>query len=150
MQTPAIRSRGFTLLESLIALAVLSIGLLGLASLQVTALKFNQGSYQRSQAVLLASDIIDRIRANPVGKSAGSYDAVSPSYMPSVTSGQCLSAVCDASHLADYDIASWKGTLSARLRSGTGAISTTGARRVVTIAWKEGDQDTQLVVEADL
>src|SRR5882724_11312914 len=56
--------RGFTLVEALVALVVLSIGLLGIAGLQITSLKANHGSATRTQAVYLAYDIIDRMRAN--------------------------------------------------------------------------------------
>lgn len=143
-------SRGFTLLETLIALVVLSIGLLGLASLQIAALKVNHQSYQRTQAVILASDIIDRIRANPTGKTAGYYDTVSTSDMPTLTAGQCITSSCNASQLAAFDIASWKSVVAKRLREGAASIGTTARRRVVTIAWKEDDQNMQIVVEADL
>lgn len=59
------RIRGFTLLEVLIALVVLSIGLLGIAALQGVGLRSSQGAYLTSQATLLAYDMADRIRANP-------------------------------------------------------------------------------------
>ena len=58
------RSRGFTLVEVLVALVVLSIGLLGVAALQLTSLRSNHSSAMRSQATFLAYDIIDRMRAN--------------------------------------------------------------------------------------
>lgn len=58
---------GFTLVEALVALVVLSIGLLGVAALQFTSLKANHGSATRTQAVYLAYDIIDRMRSNPTG-----------------------------------------------------------------------------------
>ncbi len=67
------RQYGFSLLEVLIALLVLSIGLLGLAGLQTLGLKFNMQSYQRTQAALLAYDIVDRMRANPVEKNGPRY-----------------------------------------------------------------------------
>ena len=60
------KSRGFTLIEVLIALVILSVGLLGLAGLQIISLKNNQSTYARGQANLMAMDVIDRIRANPV------------------------------------------------------------------------------------
>jgi type IV pilus assembly protein PilV len=59
--------RGFTLLEVLIALLVLSIGLLGLAALQGVGLRSSQEAYLTSQASLLAYDLADRVRANPAG-----------------------------------------------------------------------------------
>ena len=47
-------ARGFTLLETMIALVIFSIGLLGLAGLQATSIKFNQSAYLRTQATFLA------------------------------------------------------------------------------------------------
>ena len=58
------RISGFTLLEVLVALVILSIGLLGLAGLQAASLRYNHSSYLRSQATLIAYDIVDRMRAN--------------------------------------------------------------------------------------
>jgi type IV pilus assembly protein PilV len=58
-------SAGFTLLEVLIALVVLSIGLLGIAALQGVGLRSSHGAYLTSQASLLAYDMADRIRTNP-------------------------------------------------------------------------------------
>lgn len=68
-----IREHGFTLLEVLIALLVLSIGLLGLAALQTTGLRSNQMASMRTQATQVAYDITDRMRANPLGVDAGEY-----------------------------------------------------------------------------
>lgn len=65
------RNTGFTLLEALIALVVLSIGLLGIAALQGAGLRSNHSAYLASQAALLAYDMADRIRANPAGNYAG-------------------------------------------------------------------------------
>ena len=58
------RNQGFTLVEALIALLVLSIGLLGVAALQLIALQNNNNAMFRSQATYLAYDIADRMRAN--------------------------------------------------------------------------------------
>ena len=52
-------------MEVLIAMLVLAIGLLGLASLQAQSLRFNHDSYVRSQATILAYEIMDKMRANP-------------------------------------------------------------------------------------
>lgn len=67
--------RGFTLLEVLIALVVLSLGLLGIAALQGVGLRSSHGAQLNSQAVLLAYDLADRIRANPQNLAA--YDGFS-------------------------------------------------------------------------
>ena len=61
MQT---NSQGFTLIEVLVALLVLSIGLLGIAGMQLFSLKSNQDSGLRIQAVYIAYSLIDKMRAN--------------------------------------------------------------------------------------
>lgn len=66
--------RGFSLLEVLIAVLVLSVGLLGMAALQINALKNNQSSFQRTQAVMLSYYMLDAMRANRDDVAAGSYD----------------------------------------------------------------------------
>jgi type IV pilus assembly protein PilV len=143
------RQHGFSLLEVLIALLVLAIGLLGLATLQTVGLKLNQESYLRSQAVLIAYDIIDRIRANPVAKSAGSYNSVASS--DTYTAPTCTGAVsCSTSDIATYDLANWKARIAAILPMGTGTISTSSTRRTITITWKENDLDMRIDVEVEL
>ena len=56
-------NRGFTLVEMLIALVVLSIGMLGVAKLFVLTLQGNASATSRLYAVNLTSDLADRIRA---------------------------------------------------------------------------------------
>ncbi len=58
------RARGFTLVEALVALLALSIGLLGIAGMQLTGMRANMSAGWRSQATYLGYDIIDRMRAN--------------------------------------------------------------------------------------
>lgn len=67
------RNRGFTLLEVLIALLVLSIGLLGLAALQTVGLRSNQMATMRTLATQAAYDITDRMRSNPTAVDAQEY-----------------------------------------------------------------------------
>lgn len=143
------RVHGFTLVEVLVALLVLAIGLLGLAALQTMGVKFNQESYLRSQATMIAYDIVDRIRANPTGKTAGYYDTVSAT--ATYTAPNCLGAVnCTPANIATYDLANWKARIAASLPDGTGAIATNGTRRTITITWREKDLGMNTVVEVDL
>ncbi|MFT5708456.1 MAG: type IV pilus assembly protein PilV, partial [Oceanospirillaceae bacterium] len=65
--------RGVSLIEVLITLLVVSIGLLGLASLQLKSMSLSSASNQRQQAINLAHDISDRIFVNGAGASAGLY-----------------------------------------------------------------------------
>lgn len=127
MQAHSACERGFSLLEVLIALLVLSFGLLGIAGLQTFSLQFNHQSYERTQATLLISDITERITANPLGGSAGGYDGISSSTMASGYSGYggCPSNCATTAQLATYDLFLWKSALENPkiLAQGTGSIT---------------------------
>lgn len=68
-----IKQRGASLLEVLIAVVIISIGLLGLAGLQTSSIKSNHSSYLRSQATILAYDLSDRMRASRDATLNGRY-----------------------------------------------------------------------------
>lgn len=155
MHSPSTTTRhcGFSLIEVLVALVVLSIGLLGLAALQTTGLRLSHQSYQRSQAVILAYDMLDRIRANPTGKTLGTYDTVSAGTIPAGPLNKCVvDPPCNPTELANWDIANWNTTIANLLAQGTGAIQTDGATaiRTITINWVENDIPMTLVMEAQL
>ena len=146
------RIRGVSLIEVMIALFVLSIGLLGLAALQTVSLKYNHQSNQRTQAIFQAYDIIDRIRANSVGKTAGYYDNVTIGFGANTTiTTDCHVSACNTQQLATYDIIKWNTANDKLLADGKGRIETLAAgRRRVTIQWNEGDLPTSLVIQVDL
>jgi len=64
---------GFSLIEIMVSLLVLSVGLLGLGGLQITSLKGSNNAHFRTVASLAATDLADRMRANPVAVTAGDY-----------------------------------------------------------------------------
>ena len=68
------RENGTTLIEALVAMVVLSVGVLGMVGLQANALKLNQTSLQRSQATILAYAILDQMRSDTAAARAGDYD----------------------------------------------------------------------------
>ncbi|WP_286240308.1 type IV pilus modification protein PilV [Neptuniibacter halophilus] len=116
------KQSGFNLLEVMIALVVLSVGLLGLAAMQLNSLKLNQSAYMRSQATLLAYDIIDRMRANREAVSRGSYFNEQ-----GVTHSHCMSysgpvSGCSAAEMAVNDLAEWQTRLGDELANGAGRI----------------------------
>jgi type IV pilus assembly protein PilV len=86
--------RGMTLIEILVAIVVLSVGLLGLAGLQLKGLQVNQGSVYRWQAAMLAEDIADRIRADRAGALGGNY-TVTAGVASGAASGATLAAIND-------------------------------------------------------
>ena len=119
--------RGFSLIEVLVALLVLSVGLLGLAGLQTFSLRFNHQSYERTQATLLISDIAERIMANPTAAKAGGYDGVAIGTMAAAYAsyGGCPSSCATTSELATYDLFLWKSALEDLkiLAQGAGSIT---------------------------
>jgi len=134
------KQRGFTLLEVLIALLVLSIGLLGLAALQTTGLRSNEMASMRTTSTMLAYDISDRMRANPQGTIDGDYiidsDPVTGT-IPDCTSAS--STDCTTAELATFDLSQWKTAL-AQLPGGQGDISQAAGTPLVntiTVRWDE-------------
>ncbi len=102
---------GFTLVEVLIAAFVLGIGLLGLAALQAQSLQFNFSAYQRSQATILAYDILDRIRANPSIASINSYTQAIGGGPPGGQNCQAVNADCTTAEMAVFDRSQWTCSL---------------------------------------
>lgn len=68
--------RGFSLVEILVSILVLAIGLLGLAGLQSKMLAAEMEAYQRSHALILLEDMMNRIRADEDGARANAYDSI--------------------------------------------------------------------------
>jgi type IV pilus assembly protein PilV len=131
------QSRGLTLVEILIALLVLSIGLLGLAGLQTMSLKFNTSAYYRTQATALAYDFADRMRANRQAALAGAYTLALQDPPP-----PCAPAAAGAT-VAEDDIAVWRAALACRIPRSTGAVALDGSEVTITVQWadSEGDDD---------
>lgn len=125
--------QGFTLIEVLVSVIVLAVGLLGLAALQTTALRFNHDAQLRSIAVLQVNTMADRMRANKVGVTNGNYNALSgiPTSTPSCTS-------CNPSDIAQRDLYQWNSTNNQVLPGGTGTVTVNGNLHTITIMW---DQD---------
>jgi type IV pilus assembly protein PilV len=103
-------NRGFTLLEVLVAVLVLSIGLLGLAGLQAASLRNNHSGYLRSQATILAYDYIDRMRANrDVALTTNLYEtSFDNTADEQVKNCQDSANVCTSEEIAIFDKNQWK------------------------------------------
>jgi type IV pilus assembly protein PilV len=138
------QERGFSLLEVMIALLVLSIGLLGIAGLQVFSLKYNHQSYERTQATLLINEIVDRMRANPAAVQSGLYDNVplANAYGTYIGFGSCPTT-CSSTDLFNYDVYEWKKRMQdpGMLASGQGGVALDPATGlyVITVSWTEDD-----------
>jgi type IV pilus assembly protein PilV len=109
------RVSGFTLIEVLIALIIMSVGMLGIAGLYVHSLQAGSTSLFRHHAVTLAGDIADRIRANP---RAG------PAYALAGGNNNCTNGTvdCTRGEMAAHDIFLWDQQAAATLPNGAVAI----------------------------
>lgn len=136
-----LKHSGFTLLEVMVAVFVLSVGLLGLAHLQITALKANQSADLRTQASFYASDILNRMRANRLATQNGLYNINTTDDIPNL-----------GSNVASQDISDWRTNLSIALPGGTGGINCPEFNSLnefictVTIEWR----DIQLGIDNDI
>ncbi len=120
------REHGMTLVEALVALVVLSVGLLGVAGLQLSSLRNNHNAHLRSQATALTYDIMDRMRANRVAARAGEYNVA-------------LTGTISGATVAATDVNAWRAALAATLPGGNGAVDlVAGTNQVtITIEWSE-------------
>ncbi len=123
---PMACGRGFTLIEVLVAVVILSVGLLGLAGLQISGLRNNQEAYLRSQATIIAQDILERMRANRVAAMDSDYDT-----------DFGVAANGDGS-VAEQDLKSWKEWIGVVLPEGAGKVTVENDGVVdVQVRWRE-------------
>ena len=160
-----LRERGVTMVESLVALVVLWIGLLGLAGLFVESLRSSRTALLRTHAVNLAGDIADRILAN--GNARDAYDTATYAGAPAVR--RCAPTAADAgincsvAELAEDDLARWQQAVSDALPApadpaiAAAVVDHTQAanpgrpdRYRITIAWQEPGIDDPYTYSTEL
>ena len=118
-------TQGMSLIEVLVAILVVSVGILALAGLMATSTRFGKTSEFRSVASLLAADMADRLRANASAADAGEYNltpTVLASSRATAPAASCTTA-CTAAQIAALDVAQWRATLFNSLPAGTGYVS---------------------------
>jgi type IV pilus assembly protein PilV len=134
--------KGFTLMEALIGFLILSIGMLGIASLQAISLKSGKTSVYGSVAMMKVEELFESMRANPAGLA---------SYTGAGTHNACTgSNNCTQAELAQDDMYWWKLNLKAGLPdtvttavTHTAAIAPSKMATVkIDINWKERDRDS--------
>jgi type IV pilus assembly protein PilV len=112
------KERGFTLLEALISILVISFGLLGLAGALTLSMQNNASSALRTKAIALAYDMGDRMRANTGGYGNGGYSNLTGT--PS--NPGCIATGCTPAQVAQYDFWAWRQDLTAQLPGGVGVV----------------------------
>ena len=137
--------RGVTLIESLVAIVVMALGILGILGVQMRTLTDTQTSVRRAQAIRLIEDMGERMKANP--SALANLNSYVTNFAATPTVPDC-SGGCTAANLATYDVAVWKRTVRENLPLGKASIfvapgETNGNRRQlgVIVAWRENERD---------
>ncbi len=125
-------SHGFTLIEVLIAVFILSVGMLAVAGMQSTAIRGNASAGEAEIAVQLAEEMIDRMRVNAATN-------------PEIYNGVNTAAACGGAEPALGDCTQWKSRLenSVGLGDAVGTITVQNgvpfskvATIIVTVTWR--------------
>lgn len=139
---------GFTLIEAMVALTVVSIGMLGIASLYTRTLGAARTTQYRSQAINLLADMADRIRGNRLGGAA--YAGAAMDHGCDIDGG----ASCTPAQMAAHDLYTWGGQVGSLLPAGawdiTRAAATSPPTYTITVSWDEigeGTLQAQTVIQ---
>lgn len=139
-------TRGFTLVEVLVALVVLAVGMLGMAVLLFEGLQGSRSALERTQALNLASDIAERMRAN---RAAGrAYDTADGTPDPRLDAAcEDAASACAAPAMAGNDLRRWLDAVAATLPEGRGDVAieplaASAHRGRITIRWAQAGTAT--------
>jgi type IV pilus assembly protein PilV len=162
---PLRTTRGLGLVEILVALVVVSVGLLGTASMFAQSVRNSRSALIRTQAANLAADMAERIRANYAARGAYSSDA----YAGDASAHGCAATLsapsrnCTAAELANDDIVHWRQQAIASLPRATGssepearvdflegASSADAVRYRISLTWAEPGEPLPLSYSTEL
>ena len=136
---------GFSLIEAMVSLVVLSVGMIGIAALYVQSLSAGRTALYRTQAINLVADMADRIRTNRLG-AAG--------YGGGAANNNCDAGVdCTPAQMAAHDLFIWGPQVAALLPNGVGAVQYAGGvppTYTIQVTWQEvglGPLTHQIIIQ---
>ena len=130
--------RGVSLVEALVALVVMSVGMLGIASLYVTSLQTSRSALTRTQAVNIVNDMADRIRANSRGRAAYNTADFKASDSVANCSGD---STCSPTELAKSDVSAWMAFFSPPTVASSPTFTTDAVGKVQYVEGTGGEAD---------
>lgn len=140
---PHTTQRGTSLVEVLMAMLLMSFGVLAMTAMQAHAIQHSQTTESRARATLLANDLGDRMRANPAplgNWQAYDLTSTSTSTPPAPASACQGTAVCTFDEMATADLAQWQQQLAVSLPQGRGHVRTIGTQADIWVIWDDTDQ----------
>lgn len=153
----ASRQRGISLIESLVAIVVMALGIMGILGVQMRTLSDTSTSVRRAQAVRLIEDLGERMKTNP--SALANLNAYVSDFATTPSVGNCTTG-CDPALLAAYDLAVWKRTVRENLPLGKASIfvppaesglpAGQGRQLGVMIAWRENERDSSTGYKDDI
>jgi len=154
-RTYTARQTGFSLIEVLIALVVLSIGLIGMAGIQQAGVRNTHNALLHSQASMLAYEMGDMMRSNKEQVEFGNYEITEGAFPTEssncATTSQLAAINCSSQEMTSFHLKRWSEHLAQRLPEGTGSITckdidssdlmscTIGSTILVEVSWTESD-----------
>jgi type IV pilus assembly protein PilV len=127
---------GSSLIEVVVALFVLAIGMLGVLSMQVKSMQFNQSAYYYSQAVYLANEILENMRSSPSVASTYTIDLEENSPTISKDCGT-TGVTCTLAEQRDYNLNKWRDNIEKTLVSGKSSVERVGDFYAITVQFDD-------------
>lgn len=130
------KETGSSLIEVVVALFVLAIGMLGVLSMQVKSMQFNQSAYYYSQAVYLANQILEDMRSSP--NIANAYLIGIDESTPESTKNCSISGeTCSATELRDFNLKTWRENVEGTLVLGKSSVERIGNFYAITVQFDD-------------
>lgn len=145
--------RGITLIESLAAIVISALGILGILGVQMRTLTDTQTTVRRAQAIRLIEDLSERMKVSPNALlNIHDYESGYTQKGSDLTATDCASTACIPAQQAKYDLKQWKTTVEQVLPGGQASIflapgeTADSNRRLlgIMIAWRENERDTSV------
>lgn len=141
--------RGISLIESLVAIVVASLGILGILGVQMRTLADTQTGVRRAQAIRLVEDLSERMKVNPNALGNASSYLLSWSATPTAPA-DCKTAPCTSQQLAQYDLVQWRQSVVNQLPNSDVSVFAVPDETVannnrqlgVMVSWRENEKDS--------
>lgn len=144
------RQNGFSLIESLVAIVIMALGILGILGVQMRTLADTQNGVRRAQAIRLIEDLSERIKVNPNALASAVISTYFVSTPGPMAAPPACTTACTATQLAQHDIARWKSSVINTLPLGDAIVfgvddetDPNNRRQLgILISWRQNEKDS--------